>query len=153
MSNVHVIRPGEEARRAQSFASPVERVYFEWNEALSRNDVNGLLELYAPDGVIESPLIPHVMGISRGICRGRGEMRPFFEEVARRKPPVRQYYRTGYLTDGKRLVFEYPREAPEGEQMDFVESMVLNDAGLIQRHCVYWGWYGFGVLQRNEYRR
>jgi len=37
--------------------------------------------------------------------------------------------------------------------MDFVEAMDLNDDGLIQRHCVYWGWYGFRVLQRNEYHR
>jgi hypothetical protein len=80
-------------------------------------------------------------------------MRPFFEALAVRKPPVRQYYRTGYLTDGKRLIWEYPRSAPKGEQMDFVEVMELNDQGLIQRHCVYWGWFGFGVLQRNEYHR
>ena len=34
-----------------------------------------------------------------------------------------------------------------------VEAMDLNEDGLIQRHCVYWGWFGFGVLQRNEYNR
>jgi hypothetical protein len=34
--------------------------------------------------------------------------------------------------------------------MDFVEAMELNSDGLIQRHCVYWGWLGFGVLQRND---
>jgi hypothetical protein len=37
--------------------------------------------------------------------------------------------------------------------MDFVESMELNDEGLISRHRVYWGWLGVGVLQRDEYRR
>jgi hypothetical protein len=112
-----------------------------------------LLELYAPDAVIESPLIPHLLGKEEGVCRGRDAMRPFFEAVAGRKPPVRQYYRTGYLTDGKRLIFEYPRAAPNGDQMDFVESMELNEDGLIQRHCVYWGWFGFGVIARNEYHR
>ena len=66
---------------------------------------------------------------------------------------MRQYYRTGYLTDGKRLIFEYPRAAGNGKQMDFVEAMDLNDDGLIKRHCVYWGWFGFRVLQRDEYRR
>ena len=80
-------------------------------------------------------------------------MRPFFEALAVRKPPVRQYFRTGYLTDGKRLIWEYPRAGPKGDQIDFVEAMELNDKGLIQRHCVYWGWFGFGVLQRNEYHR
>jgi hypothetical protein len=55
------------------------------------------------------------------------------------------------VTDGKHLIWEYPRDARHGEQTDFVEAMELNDYGLIQRHCVYWDWFGFRVLQRNEY--
>jgi hypothetical protein len=47
--------------------------------------------------------------------------------------------------------FQYPRDAGKGAQMDFTEVMELNDEGLIQRHCVYWGWFGVRVLQRNEY--
>ena len=69
MSNVHVIRPEEETRKPQQFASPVERVYYEWDKALSENDAKALLELYAPDGVIESPLIPHLLGKKEGVCR------------------------------------------------------------------------------------
>jgi hypothetical protein len=68
-----------------------------------------------------------------------------------RRESRRQYYRSGYLTDGKRLIWEYPRDAGNGEQMDFVEAMELNGEGLIQRHCVYWGWFGVRVLQRDEY--
>lgn len=49
------------------------------------------------------------------------------------------------------MIFEYPRAAPRGEQMDFVESMELNDDGLIQYHKVYWGWRGFAVLLKDEY--
>jgi hypothetical protein len=37
--------------------------------------------------------------------------------------------------------------------MDFVEAMEVNEEGLIQRHCVYWGWFDVRVLQRNEYHR
>jgi hypothetical protein len=47
------------------------------------------------------------------------ELRPLFDKLADRKPPIRQYYRTTYLTDGKRLIWEYPRDAGKGEQMDF----------------------------------
>ena len=128
-------------------------MYFAWNDALSRNDADALLALYAEDAWFESPLVPHLLEIERGYLRGRKELRPLFDLLAVRKPPVRQYYRTGYLTDGKRLIWEYPRDAGKGEQMDFVEAMELNDDGLIQRHCVYWGWFGFRVLQRNEYHR
>ena len=134
-------------------ATPVERVYFAWDDALSRNDKAALLALYAPDAVIESPLIPHVLKGERGIAQGEAEIRALLDEVAARKPPVRKFHRTGYLTDGKRLVWEYPRETPDGEQMDFVEAMELNEQGLIQRHRVYWGWYGVRVIQRDQYHR
>lgn len=138
---------------SSSWTTPVERMYFAWNDALSHNDVEGLVELYATDAHFESPLVSHLLGTESGVLHGREELRALFEQLAQRKPPVRQYHRSGYLTDGKRLVFEYPREAGQGEQMDFVESMELDDEGMIQRHCVYWGWFGVGVLQRDEYRR
>ena len=138
---------------SSSGATPVERMYFAWNDALSRNDAAALLSLYAEDAWFESPLVPHLLGTERGVLHGRKELKPLFDKLAERKPPVRQYYRTGYLTDGKRLIFEYPRDAGKGEQMDFAEVMELNDEGLIQWHHVYWGWFGFRVLQRNEYHR
>jgi hypothetical protein len=103
--------------------------------------------------VLESPLVPHLLGTERGVLHGHDELRRLFGLLAERKPAVRQYSRTGYLTDGKRLIWEYPRNAGQGEQMDFAEVMELNENGLIQRHCVYWGWYGVGVLQRDAYRR
>ncbi len=131
----------------------VERMYHDWDEALSRNDADALLALYAKDAAIESPLIPYLMKKEEGVCRGHEEMRPFFKLVAERKPVLRHYFRNGYFTDGKRIIWEYPRIAPDGEQMDFVESMELNDEGLIQYHKVYWGWRGCQVLQKDEYRR
>ena len=134
-------------------STPVERTYFACDEALSRNDAAALLALYAPDAVFESPLVPHLLGTESGVLRGHKELKPLFDKLADRKPPIRQYYRTGYLTDGRRLIWEYPRATRNGEQMDFVEAMELNRDGLIQRHCVYWGWRGFRVLQRDEYHR
>jgi ketosteroid isomerase-like protein len=134
-------------------STPVERMYFAWDAALSRNDAAALLALYAPDAVFESPLVPHLLGTESGVLHGHDELKPLFDKLADRKPAIRQYYRDGYLTDGRRLIWEYPRAAPDGEQMDFVEVMALNQQGLIQRHCVYWGWRGVRILQRDEYRR
>jgi hypothetical protein len=34
------------------------------------------------------------------------------------------------------MIWEYPRETPDGDQMDFIEVMEFKD-GLIQRHRVY----------------
>jgi hypothetical protein len=136
-----------------SGSTPVERMYFAWNDALSRNDADALLALYAKDAVLESPLVPHLLGTERGVLHGHEELRPLLDKLADRKPPTRQYHRTGYLTDGKRLIWEYPRDSGQGDQMDFVEAMELNDDGLIQKHCVYWGWFGVRILQRDQYRR
>lgn len=87
------------------------------------------------------------------MCHGLDELRPVLEQVAARKPPLRTYYRTGYLTDGAHtMMFEYPRATPDGEQMDFVEVMEIAD-GLIQRHCVYWGWRGVKVIQDDAYHK
>lgn len=130
----------------------IERIFHDWDAALSRNDPEALLALYAPDATLESPLIPHLLGKQEGICRGHDELRRLFEILANRKPKLRQYHRAGYFTDGHTLIFEYPRNAPEGEQMDFVEVMHIED-GLIQYHKVYWGWRGVQVLQRDEYRK
>ena len=46
-------------------ATPVERMYFAWNDALSRNDAAALLALYAKDAHFESPLVPHLLGTNR----------------------------------------------------------------------------------------
>ena len=132
--------------------SDIERIYRESDQALSRNDVGALLALYAPGATLESPLVPHLMGTERGVCRGREELKKFFDTLATRRPKMRQFYRTGYFTDGKRVLWEYPHQTPKGEQMDFVEVMEI-DNGLIQKHRVYWGWFGFNVLKNDQYRR
>jgi hypothetical protein len=50
------------------------------------------------------------------------------------------------------MIFEYPRDAPDGEQMDFVEVMEIAE-GLIQWHCVYWGCRGIQVIQEDDYHK
>jgi hypothetical protein len=122
----------------ESFQHAAERIYHDWDKALSNDDLEGLLALYAPDAVLESPAVPLTTGAETGVCHGHDELRPVLEQVAARKPPLLTYYRAGFLTDG--------------EQMDFVEVMEIAD-GLIQRHCVYWGWRGVKVMQDDAYHK
>jgi hypothetical protein len=91
-------------------------------------------------------------GTERGIVEGRDKLRDFLHIVFERTPPSRRRYRTGFFTDGRRLIWEYPRETPDGDQMDFVESMEIEN-GLIRRHSVYWGWFGVQVLEGDRYHR
>jgi SnoaL-like domain len=130
-----------------------ERIYHDWDEALGRKDVDAAMTLYARDCVFESPLVCHLIKSERGVVEGRDKLREFVSLVFARTPTVRQRYRKGFFTDGRKLIWEYPRATPSGEQMDFMESMEINDDGLIQRHCVYWGWYGVGVLRRDAYHQ
>ena len=110
-----------------------------------------LLSLYTQDAVIESPLIPHLLGTKNGVCRGQKEFRVLLEIVVKRKPKVRTYHRNKFFTDGKTLMWEYPRATPTGEQMDFVEVMDLEN-GLIARHRIYWGWFGVNTILEDKYR-
>jgi hypothetical protein len=76
-------------------------------------------------------------------------LRAFFARLAERPLTSRRYHRKGYLTDGRVLFWEYPRETPEGEQTDLVEVMEIA-GGLIQRHRVYWGWIGVRNLEKGS---
>jgi ketosteroid isomerase-like protein len=137
--------PDTEAIRA------AERIYHAWDEALGRKDIDAAMKLYAPDVVLESPLVRHLLGSAEGIVRGRDNLRDFVKLVFASVPPLRRRYRKGFFTDGKRLMWEYPRGAPDGPQMDLVEVMDIAD-GLIARHCVYWGWLGVKVLEEGGHR-
>jgi hypothetical protein len=129
----------------------VEKVYQAWDEALGKKDLDGAMALYAPDCTLESPLVRHILGGDQGIVQGRENLRAFVAKVFARTPPQRQRYRRGFFTDGRILMWEYPRATSDGEQMDFVEVMEIVDE-LIRRHCVYWGWRGVKVLEDDAYR-
>lgn len=123
---------------AESRSNPdIERFYHEWDAALSKNDVPGILALYGENAELQSPLAPHLMSQDKGICRGKAELKEFFEILVKRKPKVREFYRTKYFTDGRTVMWEYPHDTPTGEQTDFVEVMEIEN-GLIQKHRVYW---------------
>ncbi|WP_375489159.1 nuclear transport factor 2 family protein [uncultured Mycobacterium sp.] len=142
---------GIKRSESQGSVEAVEAVVQRWEEALARHDAEALLACYAPDATLESPVAAHILG-GPGVCRGHHELRPFLTEVVARTPDERQYYRTGFCTDGHRATWEYPRHTPNGEQMDFVEVMEI-DGGLIQAHRVYWGWRGVEILSNDQYHR
>jgi ketosteroid isomerase-like protein len=143
------IRQGTTASEAATRAA--ERIYKLWDEALGAKDVEAAVALYAPDIVFESPLVRHLTGSDEGVVRGRENLRDFVRMVFERTPPTRRRYRTGFFTDGRTIMWEYPRAAPDGDQMDFAEVMEIEN-GLIQRHRVYWGWFGVKTLQEDRYR-
>ena len=122
-----------------------------WERALAGHELEALLACYARRRRWKAWWLP-TSGAGSGICRGHEELRPFLAEVMARTPETRQYHREGFFTDGRRATWEYPRVTPDGEQMDFVEIMDIED-GLIQAYRVYWGWRGVDVLINDQYHR
>ncbi len=122
-------------------------VFTEWDRRTRTGDIDGLLELYSRDAVLESPLVPRILDQPTGVLRGHDELRAFFERGTRVRPhDLVRFWRTGrYLFNGATLIWEYPRATPEGDQLDLVEVMEL--AGpRITHHRIYWGWSGTPLL-------
>ena len=122
----------------------VEQIFELWHSYAQERNTEGLLSLYAEDAVFESPLVPAILDDARsGVLHGKKEIERFLSEGTQRRPnELVKWYRTGeYLTDGRMLVWEYPRETPDGEQIDILELMII-EQGLIAQHRIYWGWKG-----------
>ncbi len=127
---------------------PARHIYEQWHQAAKNRDTAALIALYADDAELESPLVPVILGRDSGILRGHAEILAFLEEGSSRRPnELVRWYRDGrYLAAGKLLVWEYPRQTPDGSQVDILELMELDDDGKIRRHRIYWGWFGTQML-------
>src|SRR5262249_27942649 len=138
----------QEKSSSMNDKAEVERIYKLWDDALGAKDLEAALALYADDASIESPLVQHLLKTEKGVVQGTENLRSFIELVFQTSPAARKRFRTGYFTDGRVVIWEYPRTSPEGEQMDLVEVMEI-EMGLIKRHKVYWGWYALNVLKQH----
>ena len=124
------------------------RIHAEWHRAASQRDGTALIALYADDAVLESPLVPALLDDKTdGVLRGKAEIARFLEAGARSRPIdlVRWYRSDTYFSAGSMLVWEYPRETPDGDQVEIVEVMDIAD-GLIKHHRIYWGWKGCTLI-------
>ncbi len=128
-------------------SDPISMIYEQWHEFARTRNVEALLDLYAVDAIFESPLVLAILDRESGVLRGHPEIRLFLEEGTKRRPNhlVRWFRSDKYFSDGHTLVWEYPRETPNGEQVDIFEVMEIAD-GKIQKHRIYWGWFGCRLL-------
>ena len=124
-----------------------EYLYHAWHDAAKSRDTDALIALYYDDAELESPLVPIIMQRTNGTLRGKAEIRAFLAEGARRRPNewVRWYRDAHYYTGGDILIWDYPRQTPNGNQVDILELMQHRD-GKIYRHRIYWGWFGTQML-------
>lgn len=132
---------------ADNSEAQVRHVFEQWHKTILDRDLDGLVALYAEDGIFESPAVLALNGGTDGILRGRPAIKSYFEVFFRKLDKnVAEWFRTGvYFSNGKTLQWEYPRETPRGDQTEILELMDLKD-GLIAHHRVYWGWVGLKRL-------
>lgn len=126
----------------------IENIFHWWDEYAKTKQVSELIGLYAENAIFESPLVPVILDRRSGVLKGKKEILLFLEEGTKRRPEeLVRWYRDGkYYTDGRVLIWEYPRQTPEGEQIDILELMEIDDEGLISCHRIYWGWFGTSML-------
>ncbi|WP_118178562.1 nuclear transport factor 2 family protein [Paraburkholderia phosphatilytica] len=123
-------------------------IYDRWHESVVKRDLDGVVALYDEHAVLESPLVMIVSADRQdGRLRGKDRIAAFFEQGFRSpENGLGRWYRTGtFFSNGRLLTWEYPRETPEGDQVDLVEVMDV-ERGLIVHHRVYWGWVGVKAL-------
>jgi steroid Delta-isomerase len=126
----------------------IRHIYERWHEAVVGRDLDALMALYAEDAILETPLILATLtDRTQGLLEGKSEIRSFFSAGLRKLGhELNRWHRTGlFFSDGRQLTWEYPRRTPEGDQVDLVEVMDVEN-GLIAHHRVYWGWVGFRAL-------
>jgi len=116
-----------------------EKVYEQWADGFATLDIEKILALYARDAVLESPLVNALLKTEEGIVRGKDNLRHFFGLILSSGTPLTDRHKECFFTDGKRMIWEYPRVTPTGGQMEMCEVMHLDD-GLITVHRIYWGW-------------
>ena len=126
----------------------IRHIHEQWHRMILKKDADGLIALYAEDAVFETPAILVTLpDRTAGILRGHREIKVFFEAGFRKlgKDLSRWYRSDVFFSNGRQLVWEYPRHTPGGDQVDLVEVMDIA-GGLITHHRVYWGWVGFQTL-------
>jgi hypothetical protein len=127
-----------------------EKIYHDWAEAVATHDVDALTALYDADAILESPLVNTLLKSESGVVKGKEALRHFFTVLFSTDPVLTDRHRESFFTDGRTMIWEYPRVTPVGEQTEMAEVMEISN-GLIAAHRVYWGWSGGKLLQKNQY--
>lgn len=130
-----------------------ETIYTLWHEYASTKNVSDLIALYAPNAIFESPLVPILLNRESGVLQGKDEIHTFLVEGTNRRPnDLVRWYRTGtYFSKGNTLIWEYPRNTPDGNQLDILELMEIENEFIVS-HRIYWGWLGTQLLIKNQTR-
>ena len=111
----------------------IAQVLQDYVDAVSGDDVEKIIELYAEDAIVEDP-------IGTGAHQGHEALRAFYQiavdsvekMVLEGNPRVRDNY-------GAASMLAYPKGMDMKFCMETLDVMEFNDAGKITRMTAYWG--------------
>jgi hypothetical protein len=104
----------------RDFLADCERIHRKWDAHAKLRNTDSLISLYAQDAILETPLVPAIFEGRSGVLRGRREIRPFFEEGARRRPnELVRWYRS---TTGSPTVSEFWYGSIRGKRLMAIKS-------------------------------
>lgn len=113
-----------------------EQVISDMETGFSRNDVEGLVALFAPDATIESYLVSSVFHRSEAVCRGTAEIREFLRALLQRGVPWGGHEPP--LVRGNTIAVEFRSPSSDAERFS-VDIIELKD-GKIHSLRAYAGW-------------
>jgi len=119
-----------------------EEVVRSFDAAWARNDLDGVVALFADDATLESPLVPRLLHRSDGVLHGKEEIREMVRTLLQRGTPW-----SGHdppLVRGNTVALEFRGPAAEGATFFSVDILETKD-GKIQSLRAY---SGFRALRR-----
>jgi ketosteroid isomerase-like protein len=108
-----------------------------WLDCFARQDLDGLLALYAADAAHTSPKIRVRHPETGGALRGQAALRAWWQDAFARLPGLR-YELVALTADGERVFMEYRRHAPGEPDLPVAEVLVIA-GGVIVESRVYHG--------------
>ena len=114
----------------------VEQLLSDLEAAFSRNDVEAIVALFAPDATIESYLVSRVFNRKEGVCHGRAEIRELGRALMARGTPWGGHEPP--IIRGNTVAIEYHSASSDAEKFS-VDIIEMRD-GKIQSLRAYAGW-------------
>ncbi len=121
----------------------IEQVISDVEAAFSRNDVEGVVALFAEDATIESYLVVRVFNRKDGVCRGRAEIRELLRALMQRGRPWGGH--APPIVRGNTAAVEYTSASSDAEKFS-VDIVEVKD-GKIQSLRAYAGWRAVTALR------
>ena len=101
-----------------------------WLAAFNEHHLENLLNLYDDDAEHFSPKLKIRMPETKGLITGKNALRQWWKDAFERIPDL-QYIKRTITADEEKVFMEYIRKAPEDEDMNVAEVLVIHEGKIV----------------------